>query len=676
MFTKDNTETLASIKTRMGWQVALQAGTLVGIANLNSSVKEQTKFITTELKQIQEINIDGFRDIESAVNSLEYSLISGFEDLKWLLGSIDDKLAKIIGLIEFPKATESTEQYLFGLELFRQGFYDKAIKSFQNSIDKNPFNLNANVGLYLCIKSLNKKNDYKILDDIIKLTDSDFTLNTEISKDSKDISIKFFSNFVINELSENDKHKLVIQYYENELTSIAKDELNIRIKYITAKIIEGNDYEEDVRKIINQGKLFYLLCFTNYKINNKFSKFILLCSEIFKSYFEEYVEIELINNNLAIINVATLLIDKLSDNSELLKLAAVKASYSVKSSTLNLFFEKAKNAGGFYKEIENKIKTDEYALNRVSTLDPIISEPQNNKFLKDARSDINIEINNNIKSYIEDNKNFLTRNLDKYKSTLELLERSYPFIESETHQSHKSILRIIDATDINKKSINYNIMFALEDELKFEVEYKKQLTEWKAELKKYEKILTKKGEDPSKDETFIKLNKSITETERIINSNLSNSNKTELLKDLNNKIKNDASKGMPLTTVKEKATKSEDQIKTLSTGLARTYSIDSEDIDEGQILFEASLLVVKHQSGSTSLIQRELKIGYNLAGSIIDQLEAAGIVGPFEGIKERKVLIQSNDELLKEWVTNEHLIKEDSKEFQEALQKVRRDQNK
>ena len=64
------------------------------------------------------------------------------------------------------------------------------------------------------------------------------------------------------------------------------------------------------------------------------------------------------------------------------------------------------------------------------------------------------------------------------------------------------------------------------------------------------------------------------------------------------------------------------------------------------------------------------------AGSIIDQLEAARIVGPFEGSKERKVLIQSNDELLKEWITNEHLIKEDSKEFQEALQKARREQNK
>ena len=53
---------------------------------------------------------------------------------------------------------------------------------------------------------------------------------------------------------------------------------------------------------------------------------------------------------------------------------------------------------------------------------------------------------------------------------------------------------------------------------------------------------------------------------------------------------------------------------------------------------EAARIVVQHQQGSTSLIQRKLSIGYNRAGRIIDQLEAAGIVGPFEGSKAREVL--------------------------------------
>lgn len=65
--------------------------------------------------------------------------------------------------------------------------------------------------------------------------------------------------------------------------------------------------------------------------------------------------------------------------------------------------------------------------------------------------------------------------------------------------------------------------------------------------------------------------------------------------------------------------------------------VDLSKLDE--LFEEAARIVVTHQQGSTSLIQRKLSIGYNRAGRIIDQLEAAGIVGPFEGSKARQVLI-------------------------------------
>ncbi len=81
-------------------------------------------------------------------------------------------------------------------------------------------------------------------------------------------------------------------------------------------------------------------------------------------------------------------------------------------------------------------------------------------------------------------------------------------------------------------------------------------------------------------------------------------------------------------------------------------SVGEVDLDERDPLFEdAARLIVQTQQGSTSLLQRKLKLGYNRAGRIIDQLEAAGIVGPFEGSKAREVRVANEmalEQLLKD----------------------------
>ena len=68
--------------------------------------------------------------------------------------------------------------------------------------------------------------------------------------------------------------------------------------------------------------------------------------------------------------------------------------------------------------------------------------------------------------------------------------------------------------------------------------------------------------------------------------------------------------------------------------------------DEKDPLFEeAARLIVQHQVGSTSLIQRRMKLGYNRAGRLMDQLEAAGVVGVNQGSKAREVLFKTEAEL-------------------------------
>ena len=76
-------------------------------------------------------------------------------------------------------------------------------------------------------------------------------------------------------------------------------------------------------------------------------------------------------------------------------------------------------------------------------------------------------------------------------------------------------------------------------------------------------------------------------------------------------------------------------------GNGKAFSLSEMD----DMLEEAARLVVETQHGSTSMIQRRMKLGYNRAGRIMDQLEGLGIVGPAEGSKPREVLFYSMDEL-------------------------------
>lgn len=70
---------------------------------------------------------------------------------------------------------------------------------------------------------------------------------------------------------------------------------------------------------------------------------------------------------------------------------------------------------------------------------------------------------------------------------------------------------------------------------------------------------------------------------------------------------------------------------------------------------EAARLVVEEQNGAPSFIQRRLSLGYNKAGRIVDQLEANGIIGAFQGSKPREVFIKTIPELEEKLLTLSNL---------------------
>lgn len=470
---------LDNIKSKMNWQLGIQAVSLLAIGELNSSISKQTQIINHSIKSLEETTINGFENIEDVLNSIETSLIKGIEDIKWFLGSIDSKLGKLIGLIEYSNATESSENFTLGMELYKQSFYKQSLEFFNKSIKSNPLNLNSMIGIYLCKKSINKVSDTKILTDIIKLTNSNFLYHLNPSDNEKEVSINYFLNFCFSELIDIKKYNIIIKEYES-LQNFSKDYLPIRLKYINSLVLTGSDYLEEINEIIEEGLLRKLLIFFDYESKDKsIVEFFKKTNDLIKDKIPNYSSTDE-NSNLLIQKKAQILNDYLSLNS--FDFAYHESSMQEKIDSLNLFYSNSQDANQSYDKIEKTLNSNKLNIELAKKYRKPTIWNEENKYLNSSQKIIYDKINTALDQYINDSKEKYKVSINLNNLLIEQFKNGFPKLDNLKSNEFEIINFFIN--NINEKTGDVELTSILN-----KVNYMNREIEMNKKMKHFFKII-------------------------------------------------------------------------------------------------------------------------------------------------------------------------------------------
>ncbi len=449
----------------MGWQVGLQAATLLAVGGVNSQIKNQTDILGDKLKDLKNETIEGFASVTDALYSLEASLITGIEDIKWFLGSIDNKLGKIIGLIEYPRATQSTEQFKIGMELYKQEFYDKALNCFEQSVEKNPLNLNAKAGLFLTKKQLKKKTDIQNLVEIIKLTESDFLYHTKPAPEVKESKTNYFINFCFGELLENKSYKEIVKFYDNEIPSFSKEHLPIKLKYINAVVLSGGEYTTFVEEVLTEGQLEKLMLFFKYEEKNKHVvRFLSDVTDFIKRRLPSPSSYVFNDKTTTMVETKAQFFKQhfFSDIKMVLELGFYETSLAAKVKSIKTFFEAAQSAPKLKQNIENLLETNTKNLEIIKSINNPGFFKTEDPYLTEALKQIVKETNGHIKKYKDNTIKDLEKQSALLKKALKDFSSGYPKLEQDTQDACNIIRTFITNIDEKNKNIKLDKIFSKE----------------------------------------------------------------------------------------------------------------------------------------------------------------------------------------------------------------------
>lgn len=584
----DSLSTLDSIKKRQGWMIAAQIATVVAIADQTKQTTDALRLVNDTLLCIEDTIQNGFDSLETSIERLESNLIENLSEIKWYLFNVDKKLDQLINLVKFSGATKSAEYNKQGFILYKIGSFKEAIGQLEKSLAENPLNIEAYINLgFVHLRLENLRESIKNFELASKIIKEDFSYYEEISSEQLKKTEVFILDNLSNLYSMQDQIHQSIELMNKILSKDIDKKTEILTNYKLAKykciIKEYDDALEIINKLINN------------------------------QYFEP---VALAVANPEFKEISSRILEILQ-----FKLEEVKKKFSEEAKNkfdkVNLF------------DIDSKFKADLI----ISLEKTSIAIKQSSNFSILLTSKFN-ESYNDFLQYIH-----LLGEL-KLKTERELL--------SSSHDLKK--LEIISEIN-NKIDTNYDNSSDV-----VQISHKILLSKVKLNVKAG--INKKAGSFNNAQNIFnnadLLLNK---ELETIISLS-----SDEIIEYINSKFDlSDLSMRLipELTSKEEEKTLSDKIINDYSTIISKydlKKSIDFDSIDnlsnedweftnvfnvpERDPLFEeAARLVIMHQQASTSLIQRKLKLEYIRAGRIMDQLEAANIVGPFDGSKAREVLI-------------------------------------